>query len=479
MLNRHTYTSAGALLLAALVSGHSHAGGLPLHGQGIKQLGSGFAGTATRADDPSALANNPAALVKLEGRQLSAGLIHGTSKGDYRADVSRGGDAAAVEGRRSGSHSLDATLPQIFYGQRLSERSAAGLGIYIPHQLETRYEPDWTGRYHAMNTEVQAINLNPVFAFNATDRLAFGLGAIVQYVDTTFSQQYDVGYLLAEGALQGSDPALREQLIGNFDVYSNSEADNISYAFNAGLIWQPASDTRFGFSYRSKVNHVMDSDSRRQIADNYRNDLQALLDSFAVSNAEALVDFTLGPAGVGSGGFESRLTLPEAYNFGLLLELSHSWHFMMDVGYTRWSQVDDYRQHYNVGEVSAPPEGVDINLRGVGQEIDWRDTWHFSFGSIFRLSESLTLRGGFGADQSPVRGPYTRSFRTPSSNRTWIAAGASYQIAPALSLDAAYLHAWASDARLDTPETVSGHTAEGRYNNGQTQLLGLQLNYRF
>ena len=51
----------------------------------------------------------------------------------------------------------------------LGDRVRAGLGITAPFGLRTSYPDEWVGRYHAVDSELRTVNINPALAVWATD----------------------------------------------------------------------------------------------------------------------------------------------------------------------------------------------------------------------------------------------------------------------------------------------------------------------
>ncbi|WP_181919577.1 OmpP1/FadL family transporter [Alkalilimnicola ehrlichii] len=478
MFMHRTYPLAGAALLMAGFVGTANAGSVNVFNHGVKQLGTAYAGAAATAEDVSSAAFNPATLSRLEGQQISGGAFHRSTGGNYRINIDRD-----VSGSATGSLSHDEFLPYAFYSDQIGENTTIGLGIYSPFQALTQYSTSSRSRYHALTTEYSAININPMVAFSPTNTLSVGFGAIVQYFEGNLTSEIDMGYLIAQGI--GAEAVADSRIVnGHFDVYNQAEGDDLNYAFNAGILWQPASDTRVGISYRSRTNHVLDGNVRRPLRSNYRNSLDNYLIDFDISEPERgeIIDFALSPAGAGRGAFESRFTVPETLSLGVNLELSRAWHVMAGATLTRWSQMENIELTFSdAGEVTLPEpiDGTDVNREGMTQRLSWSDTWQYSIGTSYRLNEQWTLRGGYGIDPSPVSGS-GRNLRLPYNDRTWYTIGASYQFSPALSIDGAYAFIDTSPSSVNNErDPASGHRANGRTGNMESHTLAIQANYRF
>ena len=67
--------------------------------------------------------------------------------------------------------------------------------------------------------------------------------------------------------------------------------------------------------------------------------------------------------------------------------------------------------------------------------------------------------------------------RIPDSDRTWLAFGASWTLAPSATLDVGYAHLFVKDAPINKMEPVSG-TVIGTYANS-ADIFSLGLSFRF
>src|SRR5688572_12205032 len=95
---------AAALAATAIGPGTAGASGFALLEQSASRLGTAFAGTAAAADDATTVFFNPAGMIRLEGRQLAAGLASGI---EITSEFRDAGSTAAF-GQQSGGTGGDA-----------------------------------------------------------------------------------------------------------------------------------------------------------------------------------------------------------------------------------------------------------------------------------------------------------------------------------------------------------------------------------
>ena len=181
------------------------------------------------------------------------------------------------------------------------------------------------------------------------------------------------------------------------------EGDDTALGWTVGLLWSPTRPLSLGLSYASPVDHTL----------------------------TGTADTPLGelPASV-------PLTTPEVVRTGLRWQSQPDLAVLAGVSWTRWSRL----------------QSLDIALGNgatLTEEHRWRDTWRFDLGGEYQRG-AWTLRLGTAWDQSPIRDAAYRTPRLPDSDRTWLAAGASYRREP-WSLNAGYAHLWFADARGEHP----------------------------
>lgn len=171
--NRIAVAIAGCLI-SGLFSAQASAAGFALIENSASGMGNAYAGGAAIADDASTVWFNPAGMMRLNGDQMSAAL-HIISPSAQFKDGGSSQSAAAGGGPLSGNEDdggATAVVPNFYYVTELSENSRFGVGVTVPFGLSTDYDDDWVGRYHATTSEVQAININPSFAFKHNDKLS-------------------------------------------------------------------------------------------------------------------------------------------------------------------------------------------------------------------------------------------------------------------------------------------------------------------
>ena len=199
-------------------------------------------------------------------------------------------------GGDANSKSLTA-VPHIYYGHKVNEDTAIGIGIYAPFGSGSEF-PDnqWAGRYHAVETEQSTVNINPTISVDLSDSVSMGLGAVIQSYEATLTNQIVLGYLVAESVVneldEPGDDLVKKILeeaealnrdpedptqVNKADVTNEIEMDSIGYGFSFGLLWEVREDTRVGFNYRSRVQHVATGEIKRPNLDDAGEEIEKAL----------------------------------------------------------------------------------------------------------------------------------------------------------------------------------------------------------
>ncbi len=108
----------------------------------------------------------------------------------------------------------------------------------------------------------------------------------------------------------------------------------------------------------------------------------------------------------------------------------------------------------------------------------YRNTWNLSVGTDYYVSDTMTLRGGVGFDQSPARDLY-RNVQAPDIDRYAIALGGHYQATKAVGFDLGWTHLFIRDASINPPVQVTG--AQQTFTNGtvssEADVFGAQITW--
>ena len=332
-----------ACALALVPAGQALASGYGLFTQGASAFGQAATVTA-HTTGPSTLFYNPALLTTLDGTRVEAGMT--VLAFDRRFQSQGDGD----------SHEMrdETKTPASFYlSHRIRDDLAAGIGLFFPFGLASDWPEQWEGRFLATQTEMTTYTLNPALAWRPVPRLSVAAGLDLALFDATLRRQIDLAPLGLAG-IEGSQ---------------EFSGDDTGLGWNLGLALQLTDRLDFGLSWRSEIDLSVDGRARF---------------SGVPGNAAALFPATDGRA---------DLSLPEQLSLGLAWQPIEELVVEIGAHWEGWSAFEELRI------------GLDQPVAGAGEDLvarDWDDTWSYSIGGRYALSDRVALLAGYKYGNTPV-----------------------------------------------------------------------------
>jgi len=450
---------AVAITSASLIASQAFAAGFQVREQSAKTLANALSNAAAGAEDVSFMAYNPAAIGNIDGNQVAVGVAYIDADFDLLdADASSVSGADYDNGgSRQGGQS--AVVPSFAVKTRASERIDLGLAIFSPYGLSTKYDEDWIGRYHAVETELATIDIQPTLNFRLNKRLNLAVGLRAQYADATLSNSLDLASIGAQQAKDAGNLAQANALAGQAggaDGFAEVNGDDWGYGYTLGALFQATERTRLGISYRSEVDLTLEGNVDFS-SDNATG--QSVL-----AGAQANNTFT-------NGGGSAEITTPANLNLGVHHQLTERLALMANAEWTEWSSFDELTVKFDDGT----PDSTTTE--------SWNDSWAYSVGANYALTDQWLLRTGVGYDETPVPSAEYRTPRVPDANRTWATLGATYQATENLGVTAGYMHVFGEDGDIDqqatsTNENKSKGNLSGTY-EVSADVFALSMDYRF
>ena len=393
-----------AILMAAW--GSASAAGFAINDDGASGLGEAYAGGAAIADDVSTIYTNPAGMSRLQD-QYTVALQAIDPVVSFSPNSLNQGAALQTAGGNGGNPSNLAVVPNVHIVKALDSRLKFGFSLNSPFGLQTNYDPTWVGRFQALKSSLQTVNLNPSVSYRLTDSVAIGAGLSYQHITGELSQA--VNYSALAGGALGS----------NLEGVSTAKGSDSGFGYNFGALIDLDPQTRIGLSYRSEIKYRLKGDLT------FTNVPGALAGT--VINGPITVD----------------LPMPALASASVVHELSPQTVVMADLTWTGWSAEKTLNVVRSDGTlVSSTPEY-------------WHNTWRISAGASHRYNEQWLARIGVAFDQSPISSTY-RNARLPGSNRRWIALGGQYRPGKDSAVDFAYVHLFMNNASIYQDQTASG-----------------------
>lgn len=352
-----------------------------VNGMGAKSKGAGGVAIAM-PEDAVAIAANPAAATTLDER-LDIGVeVFVPSRG---VDIS--GNGAGLNGNWSGNGANPFVLPEIAYVRPLGDSLAAAIVITGNGGMNTNYDANPFTSFGAQGEA--GVNLRQIFV---TPTLAARLG-----------EGHSIGVspilLLQSFSMSGIQPftaasSAPAQMTNNADDWSTG------IGFRIGYLGQIGSSVSIGAFYQSKV-------------------WAGSFDKYAGLFADG-------------GDFD----VPASWGFGFSVKATDRLTLGADYKRIEYSDVG------SVGNSLAPlSAGVPFGAIG-GPGFGWQDIDVVKVGAVFRASDKLTLRAGYGHSDNPV--PQSQTFLNllaPGVVTDHFTAGATVKLSGKLELSGYVMHA--------------------------------------
>lgn len=467
---RTRIATAVAGIALAVGAGHAFGAAFGLQTQNASGLGHAYAGGAAAAEDVSTIFYNPAGLVTLTKTEVvvSANVLCPSSKFRDGGSVN-----AALQplGGTGGEAGGCAVVPNMYVGIPFTDKWSFGLGINAPFGLETEYDSDWLGRFQAIKSKVETLNINPALSWEPTKNFTVGAGVSWQKLKAELTKNANYAGLFATevGKLVPSPvpPAAAPTLIASAAGLQSgvkTTGDDYSWGWNVGVLWQVTPNTRIGAAYRSSIKY--DVSGNIEFSNPTPANLGPLPPTLAPVGAAIVAG--LNSKGLYNGGVNLDIKMPDTANLSIFSKLNDKWDVMADLQYTGWGKIQTLEIFRTTGE--PLPGALHWNFR---------NTWRGSFGVNYYWTDKWVLRGGVAYDQTPTNDT-DRTPGLPDNNRTWLAFGVHYNFTPQWEFDVAYAHEFVNgpDLNQNAGSTAAYGLIKGSYDTN-VNIVGAQVKYVF
>ena len=478
--------SAVALLIVAAAP-RAMASGFQLREQGASGQGMACAGDSAGGADISAMFFNPAVLTRYDGNQLQLGFTNILPSTEFSAGAgSRSGIPGAspfspISGPSShGNAAQSAVTPTVYAMWSVNRDLKLGISVNVPYGLTTQYDSDWIGRYHALRSHLETLDITPTLAYRFNAQWSAGVSFVARQAKAELSQGVDLGYEayaeVVQAGLNNTNPQTGAPVVypGAADGSVAVSGQSWAYGFKAGVLFEPTKALRLGLGYQSAMTENIKGTATFAIPSTVAMGLAGLA---TLNPTKGQVLQQMGAAlaaGTADGPVTAALNLPATISLGLAYEASPTFTLAAEVQRTQWSTFRELRLKFS--NPLAQPDNYTTE--------NWHDTTFVSVGADCHPGNGWNYRFGLALDKAPVDDAF-RTPRIPDADRTWITAGASYQFTKAFGLDFGYTHIIAKDSTVNlaggtdmaAPAFFAGNLT-GTYKNS-IDIWALQARWKF
>ncbi len=425
-------------------------------GQGVA-----FAGAAAIGEDASTIYFNPAGMVRLPGQQIVVAghvvLVDSTyTDSNSQIVVDAAGNTAPLSGKNSALNTT-AFVPSLYYSAELDNDVFVGVGVTVPFGLSSQYEDGWYGRYHALNSEITSININPSIAWKATEKVSVGFGISIQYIELKFTNNIESNSACNNIAASFGLPLSSCAGITN-DSHIKLEGDSTEVGYNAGVLIDLTEKDRIGIAYRSAIKHNVSGDEKYT--------LDPVLAGVAGSVSIPSSPFNI----LQNTSLDAIAELPETFSVSYVREISVNWTILADWTWTGWSSLD----------VVAIVQADGVPGQEPSLDFAYANTNRYSVGMHYKPDNQWVYRGGLAFDETPVRSKEQTSARVPDNERIWLSVGIGYAPSSDWKLDLGFSHLLIDNIKINNGPSreSSGAILTGEYES-TANILSAQANFNF
>lgn len=358
-------------------------GGFQINEHGGRPMGMGGAFTAV-ANDASAIYWNGANLANLCGTSIVFGTALIAPSTTFQPATSLG--ALGFNTTEQKMESQVFYPSHFFAATKFTKNFAGGLGFTSPFGLGTKWEDNWTGRYLALETELQVFTISPVLAYRFAEEFSLSVGLVYSFANVKITRKVP-------------QPA---QVPG--ETLISMEGDDIADAFgyNLGLMYKPTKSLSFGVSFHSEIEYNFDGEvSATTTFPTYR----------ALFN----------------GGITADLKTPLNLAVGVAYQFSPVFLLAADFQYVGWSSYDSLTIQFNT------PAGRSSSAR------EYENSYIVRLGADYKIANNFDMQAGVYYDKNPVKSERINP-TLPESDRLGLSLGLGYNFSKNFGVDLSYLY---------------------------------------
>ncbi len=365
-MKKRLVASSIAVALVGVAS-LSYGAGFKVSEQGAKAMGMANA-FAAQADDPSALAYNPAGIAFQKGSQVQVGdttILVPQTEFEGTTKLSPGTTVSEKANR-------DIFIAPTFYATTSLESMplSFGLGVNSFNPLAKRWDAGSAFRDSIQSIAIKPVNFQPTVALRFDDlKLAIAGGFDVTYAQVSLQK-------MVYKTLPSSAPFTEIAGYQGIGVLG-ADATATGYGYNVGLKWKPSNAFSFGAAYRSEIKLNLNGDAN-------------FLATPPRGTNDTAMNYLLGS---GRSSASTDITLPDSLVLGVAWKPIDSLTLEFDAERTGWSS-------YNKLELSFGSPLTPLN--GNPDPKNWEDVWAYRFGAQYAVNKNLDLRAGYAYDASPA-----------------------------------------------------------------------------
>ncbi len=295
----------------------------------------------------------------------------------------------------------------------------AGIAFYTPYGSSINWTDNWPGSVLSQNVSLKVFTIQPTLAWAINDKFSIGAGAMITWGNVDLNKglvspatmDKAVGALAELGALPQETPLFGDIAPASVNLNGTSQ---IAVGFNVGAMYNISKQWTVGASFRSKMGMKV------KAGDAYVR--------YANAVAEGVLGETLDL--INEANFKAEMPCPWVLSLGASYKPVDKLTLALDARLTGWKA-------YKTLDI----EFLSEQLTGFNQYItkNYKNSWCFSLGAEYTVTNRLDARLGLMVDTSPVDKTYYNP-ETPGMTKIEPTIGLSFRPIPSLSIDLGFMY---------------------------------------
>ena len=461
-MRRFQVWRAVGVVAAFLLATHSlRAQGYSVNEHSTCAMGRAGTATASPCPDGSAMFFNPAGLADWKAGQttITAGGTLIVPRGGFTADATGFDDRL-----KNGAY----PVPAVYVTRGLTDKLAAGLGLFAPYGLTTEWPTTAQGRFLGYRSHISAVYLQPTVAYKVGEYVQLGAGFDLNFMAVELRQRVD----LADQRLPPSPQVPPGTTFGDVGIPTGTDfadaqltASSTGVGYHVGVIIRATPKLSFGARYLSRQK-VTFNDGRVKIRQVPTGLVMApgnplnLPAGFHLDNALALQFQPGGP--LVDQGAKTILRMPEQLSFGVAYKPIEKLQLLGDITMTNWKVFQTLPLDFEILPDTALIE-------------DYHRSYAYRIGAEYAIAAGTAIRAGY-INHTAAAPSKTVTPNLPEGPRAEFTVGFGTRLTRGLQLDLAYQY-------IDQADRRGRSGPDGTPNNGlydfYAHLFGASLTYTF
>lgn len=446
------------LLLAAIATvsgfGFAQAEGYQINSLSARQIGMAHTGVALKLGAES-MFFNPAGMAFMDKTVDLSGSVTGIVP---TATATVGGVDFETDNKVSTPVGVHAAFS-------IYDNLKAGLSFYTPYGSSINWTDNWPGAVLNQNVDLKVFTVQPTIAWAITPKLSVGAGLMVSWGNVNLNKG------LVSSSTMDRTLAVMQQLgqlpqgVQSFGHTSPASVNlrgdaQLAVGVNLGVMYDIDSRWSVGASFRTQTNMKVKAGDASVI---YANQL-----------AQTVLGESLDL--LNSANFKAQMPCPWVLGLGVAYRPVDRLTLAFDARLTGWNAYK-----------SLDIEFLSEQLAAYNQHItkDYRNSWCYSLGAEYGLTERFDIRAGIMIDTTPVNDAYYNP-ETPGMTKIEPTVGLSFRPIPSLSVDFGFMYVAGlgkDNASCSYPDLLGGQMIKKLTDAGlpmqQIEAMGFSTEGRF